>query len=87
MRAYVDFDHACDSTTRRSRTGFIIYLNSAPMYYLSKKRTSNETSSFSSELIAMKACCEYIRGLRYKLRMMEYQLTYLPMSMEIINQF
>ena len=70
MRAFVDSDHAGDSTTRRSRTGFIIYLNSAPIYYLSKKQTSIETSSFGSEFIAMKTGCEYIRGLRYKLRMM-----------------
>ena len=28
------------------------------------------TSSFGSEFIAMKQCCEYLRGLRYKLRMM-----------------
>ena len=26
-------------------------------------------SSFGAEFIAMKLCCEYIRGLRYKLRM------------------
>ena len=29
-----------------------------------------ETSSFASEFIATKTCCEYIRGLRYKLQMM-----------------
>ena len=67
--AYVDSDHAGDSITRRSRTGFIIYLNCAPIYWTSKKQGSIETSSFASEFIAMKTCCEYIRGLRYKLRM------------------
>ena len=70
MRAFVDSDHAGDTTTRRSRTGFIIFLNNAPIYWFSKKQTSVETSSFGSEFIAMKQCCEYIRGLRYKLRMM-----------------
>ena len=70
MRAYVDVDHAGDSITRRSRTGFLVYLNSAPIYWMSKKQTSVETSSFGSEFIAMKQCTEYIRGLRYKLRMM-----------------
>jgi hypothetical protein len=29
-----------------------------------------ESSSFGSEFCAMKHCCEYIGGLRYKLRMM-----------------
>lgn len=70
MRAYVDADHAGDSVTRRSRTGFLVYLNMAPIYWMSKKQTSVETSSFGSEFIAMKQCTEYIRGLRYKLRMM-----------------
>ena len=70
MRAKVDADHASDTTTRRSRTGFIVYLNSAPAYWMSKKQASVESSSFGSEFIAMKQCCEYLRGLRYKLRMM-----------------
>ena len=69
MRAKVDADHAGDTTTRRSRTGFMVYLNSAPIYWLSRKQTSVESSSFGSEFTAMKQCCEYLRGLRYKLRM------------------
>ena len=32
IRAYVDAEHAGDCMTRRSRTYFIIYLNSAPVY-------------------------------------------------------
>ena len=70
IRAFVDADHAGDTKTRRSRTGFLIFLNSAPIYWTSKKQTSIETSTFGSEFIAMKNCCEYIQGLRYKLRMM-----------------
>ena len=60
VRAKVDADHGGDTVTRRSRTGFIVYLNSAPVYWLSKKQTSVETSSFGSEFIAMKQCCEYL---------------------------
>ena len=70
IRAFVDSDHAGDTVTRRSRTGYIIFLNSAPIYWFSNKQTGVETSSIGSEFIAMKLCCEYIRGLRYKLRMM-----------------
>ena len=66
----MDSDHAGDTITRRSRTGFIVWLNSAPVYWYSKKQGSCETSSFASEFIAMKQVCEYLRGLRYKLRMM-----------------
>jgi hypothetical protein len=70
MSAYVDSDHAGDTVTRRSRTGYLVYLNSALICWHSKKQTSIETSSFGSEFMAMKHATEYIRGLRYKLRMM-----------------
>ena len=56
MRAFVDSDHAGGSITRRARTGFIIMLNNARIYWFSKKQTSVETSSFGSEFIAMKQC-------------------------------
>ena len=68
MSAYVDSDHAGDTLTRRSRTGFLVFLNCALIYWLSKKQKTIETSSFGSEFIAMKQCTEYVRGLRYKLR-------------------
>ena len=70
MRAFVDSDHAGNMITRQSRTGFLIFLNNAPIYWFSKKQGSCETSSFGSEFNAMKSCCEYVRGLRYKLRML-----------------
>ena len=70
IRAKVDADHASNTVTRRSRTGFLVYLNCALVYWWSKKQNSVESSSFGSEFIAMKQCCEYLRGLRYKLRMM-----------------
>ena len=70
MTAYVDADHASDTITRRSRTGFIVYVQNSPIYWLSKKQNSIETSSFGSEFMAMKHCTEYVRGLRYKLRML-----------------
>jgi hypothetical protein len=70
MRTFVDSDHAGESLTRRSRTGFLVYLNSAPIHWWSKKQTSCETSTFGSEFVAMKQAAEYVRGLRYKLRMM-----------------
>ena len=68
--ASVDSDHAGYNITHRSRTGYIVFLNSSPIYWYTKKQGGVESSSFGSEFIAMKECCEYIRGLRYKLRMM-----------------
>ena len=70
MRTKVDVDHASDMITRCSRMGVLVYLNCAPIYWWSKKQNSVESSSFGSKFIAMKQCCEYVRGLRYKLRMM-----------------
>ena len=70
IRAFVDADHAGNFVTRRSRTGYIIFLNNAPIYWFSKRQSGIETSTFGSEFIAMKQCCEYLRGLRFKLRSM-----------------
>ena len=70
IRASVDSDHAGNSVTRRSRTGYVILLNNAPIYWYSKKQMGIETSSFRLEFIAMKQCCEYLKGLRIKLRAM-----------------
>ena len=70
IRAFIDSDHAGDMVTQRSRTGFIVFLNKVPIYWYSKKQGSDQTSSFGSEFIAIKSFCKYLRGLRYKLRMM-----------------
>ena len=67
---FVDSDHAGDAVSRRSRTGVLIYCGMAPIVFYSKKQGSIETSSFGSELSAMKTAVELIEGLRYKLRMM-----------------
>ena len=56
--AKVNTDHASDMVSRQSRTGFFIYINSALVYWWSKMQTSVKTSSFRSELIVMKQCCE-----------------------------
>ncbi len=63
IQVFVDADHADDLLTRLSRTGFIVILNGAPIYWSSKKQTSCETSTFGSEFVDMKQATEYIRGL------------------------
>ena len=70
MTCFVDSDHAGDLVTRRSRTGVLVFIGKAPIVFYSKKQGSIETSSFGSELSAMKTAVEIIEGLRYKLRMM-----------------
>ena len=66
---FVDASHASNRLTRRSHTGFIIFINRAPILWYSKRQNTVESSTFSSEFIAMKNCMEHIVGLRYKLRM------------------
>ena len=68
--AFIDSDHAAVLVSRHSRTGVLVYLQSAPVIWYTKKQGSIETSSFGSEFSAMKTGTEIIIGLRYKLRMM-----------------
>ena len=67
---FVDSDHAGDQVSRRSRTGVLIFVGMAPIIWYSRKQGSIESSSFGSELSAMKTAVEKVEGLRYKLRMM-----------------
>ena len=69
IRCFADADHAGESLTRRSRTGFIVMLNNAPIYWHSKKQTSVETSTFGSEMMAIKQAADCIWVFRYKLIM------------------
>ena len=71
MRYFLDADNSGEKLTRCSRSGFIVFLQMAPMYHCSKSQNTVETSTFGSEFMDMKLACEYIRGLRYKLRIME----------------
>ena len=74
LRAYVDSDHAGDKATRRSRTGFMIFMNMAMVNWLSKKQSTVEGAVFGAEFVAMKQCIETLRGIRYKLRMMGVEI-------------
>lgn len=67
--AYVDASHAANKKTRKSHTGYIIFMNSAPIVWHSKRQNTVEASTFGSEFIALKSCIESITHLRYKLRM------------------
>ena len=75
ITVFVDADHEGDIVSRRSRTGFVVFLNGAPIYWMSKKQTSIETSTFGSEFVAMKQATEFVRGLRYRLRKMGIPVT------------
>ena len=75
IRMMVDADFAGDQRTRRSRSGYIIFINMAPVDWMSKKQSTCETSVFGAEFIAMKVAMEASRAIRHKLRMMGVELT------------
>jgi hypothetical protein len=75
LRLFVYSDHADDQLTRHSRTGFVIYLNMAPIVWFSNRHPTVESSVFGAEFVAMKNGIETFRGLRYKLIMMGVALS------------
>jgi Reverse transcriptase (RNA-dependent DNA polymerase) len=66
---FVDASHGSDRATRRSQTGILIFCNSAPIIWYSKRQNTVEASTFGSEFQAMKNAVELIEAMRYKLRM------------------
>jgi hypothetical protein len=54
LRLFIDSNHAGDQFTRRSRTGFVIYLNMAPNMLFSKRDPNVESSVFGAEFVATK---------------------------------
>ena len=73
---------AANQQTRRSHTGYVIFVNRAPVLRYSKRQNTVEASTFSSEFIALKACTEAIVHLRFKLRMFGIPLCHEPASEE-----
>ncbi|MEM7003142.1 MAG: Ty1/Copia family ribonuclease HI, partial [Pseudomonadota bacterium] len=67
--AFVDASHAANKVTRKSHTGYVIFINRSPTLWYSKRQQTIEGSTFSSEFIAMRACVEAIQHLQFKLRM------------------
>ena len=66
----VDSDHVGGVADRRSRTGYMIYVQMDLIDWLSKKQATFEKSVFGSGFVAMKHGVETLRRLRYKLCMM-----------------
>ena len=69
VNVFVDADHAGNRVTRRSHTGIIIMINMAPIIWYSKKQNTIETSTFGSEITALRIATELVESIRYKLRM------------------
>ena len=65
---FVDSDHASNVVTRRSHTGIMIFLLSALISSFSKKQNTVESSTYGSELVAMRIARDQIVAMRIKLR-------------------
>lgn len=70
ITVFVDADHASERVTRRSVTGILLFVNSTPIKWYSKKQNTVETSTYGAELVALRIAVEMIIEYRYKLRMM-----------------
>ena len=75
VNCFVDSDHAGDKVTRRSQTGILLYCNSAPIVWYSKRQNTCEASTFGAEFVALRVATELIISLRYKLRMFGIEVT------------
>ena len=65
ITVFVNADHASNRATRCSFTGILTYVNRAPIIWYSKKQNTVETSTFGSELVALRIATEITEGLRY----------------------
>ena len=66
---FVDANLAGNTVTRRSQMGILLFVNKAPIIWLSKRTNTVESSTFGSEIVAMRSAVDMIESLRYKLRM------------------
>jgi hypothetical protein len=69
ISCFVAANHAGNVITRRSHTGIIIYVHSAPIIWFSKRQNTVESSSFGSEFVALCTAKDMLVALRYKLQM------------------
>ena len=65
----VNVSHALDKITRRLYIGYVIFFRRAPIVFHINQRSTIESSTFSSELIAIKTRTKHIIELRFKLKM------------------
>ena len=74
LNCFVDADHGGGRVTRRSQTDIILFGNSAPLLWYSKRQNTVESLTFGSEFVAIRIVTELITSFRYKLRMFSIPL-------------
>ena len=68
MTVFVDADHASNVITRRSHTGIMMIVQNALLRTFSKRQNTVESSTYGSELVAMRQARDLIVELRIKLK-------------------
>jgi hypothetical protein len=69
VSCFVDANHAGNVITRRSHTGILIFVQNAPILWFSKKQNTVKSSTFGSELVALRVARDMIAALRIKLQL------------------
>ena len=70
LTCFVHVDHAQDQLTRWSITGIVMLLNNPLICWISKRQTTVESSTYGSELVAIRIAVELTMSMRYCLRML-----------------
>ena len=66
MTGFVDSDHASNVVTRRSHTGYLLFIMNALIVSFSKRQNTVESSTYGSELVAMRVLRDKVVELRIK---------------------
>ena len=70
ISGFFDSSHSSCLVTRRSTTGILMFLNSTPIKWYSKRQSTVETSTYGSEMVAGRIAVEQAIEMRYTLRML-----------------
>ena len=65
----VDADHGVNIITRRSHSVILLFVNNSLIKYFSKRKNTFKSSTFGSELVALRIVRDMILDIRNKLKM------------------
>ena len=66
MTIFVDADHTSNVVTRRSQTGYFLFITNGLIASFSKKQNTVESSTYGSELVALRIARDQIVAMRIK---------------------
>ena len=78
ITAFVDASY---NRTKVSHKGYVIFVNRAPIIFYGKRQSADDSSTLSSEFIAMKTCTAHIISLGFKLQMLGIDIDSPPIMM------